>query len=150
MILAGGSAWLVRALSKARENAIDKLARTLYGEARGEVQPSGYVAVANVVMNRVKLGGWWGDTVLGVVLAKSQFSAWNANDPNRALIESVTTADPDFRDAMVVATLAIDGQLNDITGGATHYHTSAINPPWASSGERVGQIGNHVFYRGVA
>ena len=48
-------------------NEIDLLARTIWGEARGEGQ-TGMQAVANVIMNRVKKGGWWGATVQDVVL----------------------------------------------------------------------------------
>ena len=60
------------------------LARTLYGEARGEGLP-GIEAVACVILNRVafaKARGryWWGNTVSQVCLKPGQFSCWNAGD----------------------------------------------------------------------
>ena len=43
-----------------RKLEIDTLARTIWGEARGEGS-AGMQAVANVVMNRAAIGGWWGN-----------------------------------------------------------------------------------------
>lgn len=31
--------------------------------------------------------------------------------------------------------------------GATHYHTTKVNPKWADEFNQVAHIGNHVFYR---
>ena len=44
------------------EDQADIMARTIYGEARGEGQ-RGMQAVANVIMNRVKAGSWYGASV---------------------------------------------------------------------------------------
>ena len=41
---------------------IDLLARTIWGEARGDGY-TGMKAVANVIMNRVQKGSWYGKTV---------------------------------------------------------------------------------------
>lgn len=71
-----------------KDKEIDLLARTAWGEARGE-GVSGMQAVINVVQNRVARGGWWGATIEDVVLKPWQFSAWNANDPNRAKLLAV-------------------------------------------------------------
>lgn len=60
---------------------IDILARTIYGEARGEPW-EGKIAVAWVVRNRAERGGWWGDTIREVCLKPWQFSCWNETDPN--------------------------------------------------------------------
>lgn len=127
---------------------IDLLARTMWGEARGEGS-KGMQAVANVVMNRVEKGGWWGATVKDVVLKKSQFSCWNENDQNRAKLLSVTTADTNFWTAKKLAALAYNGQLDDITGGATHYHAKSVLPAWASKLTWTATIGNHIFYEEV-
>src|SRR5688500_4029200 len=61
---------------------LDTLARTLWGEARGEGR-NGMQAVANVIMNRYKLArsnsGYarqWGRTVAEVCRKKYQFSCW--------------------------------------------------------------------------
>ncbi len=125
--------------------AVDLLARTIWGEARGDGY-RGMQAVANVVMNRIYRSGW-PDTVRGVTLQSAQFSAWNAGDPNRPLMEAVTAYDASFQDALKIAQLAIDGMLSDITGGADHYHANTIAAPyWADGGRISARIGNHIFY----
>lgn len=123
------------------------LAKTIWGEARGE-GPTGMQAVANVVMNRVKKGGWYGASVKDVVLKPWQFSVWNAKDPNRALLDIVSDATLNASGATSIAKAAIDGYLTDITYGATEYHNKNITPDWNwSKLEKTVTIGNHVFYR---
>ena len=126
-------------------NEIDLLARTIWGEARGEGQ-TGMQAVANVIMNRVKKGGWYGATVQDVVLKKWQFSTWNEGDPNREKALSVTVADPNFWTAKKLAALAYNGQLDDITAGATNYHAKSVLPSWSMKMTKTASIGNHIFY----
>jgi N-acetylmuramoyl-L-alanine amidase len=134
------------------EAAVDTLARTLWGEARSEGRP-GMEAVAAVVMNRVAVaraaGGryWWGADVAGVCRAPWQFSCWNAGDPNLPKLRAVTAADPAFAAALAIARRAVAGALPDPTGGATHYHTTAISPSWARGAVPTARIGAHVFYR---
>lgn len=134
-----------------QKNARLVLARTIYGEARGEGR-EGMQAVANVVMNRTRLGGWWGSEVAAVCLKPWQFSVWNEGDPNRELILSKRPGDGDavFDEAWEIAGAAINGGLPDITGGATHYHTTAVSPGWMDPAKQVATIGAHVFYRGIA
>ena len=72
------------------EKETDILARTIYGEARGE-SISGMEAVASVVLNRVAFANrrgrfWWGNSIAEVCRAPKQFSCWNRNDPNYRLI----------------------------------------------------------------
>ena len=126
------------------EPQTDYLARTLYGEARGEGY-RGMQAVANVIMNRVKKGGWYGASVKDVVLKPYQFSCWNVTDPNREKIINATPAQ--LSTALEIAKKAINGELPDITGGATHYYANSISAPyWASSMKKTATIGNHIFY----
>lgn len=134
-------------------SAVDLLARTLYGEARGE-GVRGMEAVAAVVMNRVRRSQrrgwyWWGNTVEEVCLQPSQFSCWNANDPNRVAILSVDPQDPLFRVCVRIARRAVAGVLKDPTGGATHYHAAGLEPVWAVGREPSAIIGHHQFYNDV-
>lgn len=124
----------------------DVLARTAWGEARGEGW-DGMAAVAAVVMNRVAIGGWWGSTVTQVCLHPFQFSAWNANDPNRPALLAVTDRDPAFADALQIAQLALTGLLIDRTGGATHYHAMSVDPSWTRGATYLADIGGHRFWR---
>ena len=151
LLMIGGMIVVVVYNSKRRDDARLALARTVYGEARGEGVP-GMEAVANVVMNRAGVGGWWGDTVLSVVMKPYQFSVWNPGDPNRALIlgKFPFQGDELFNTAWQIAGDAIAFDLPDRTGGATHYHTTAVKPDWASGQVPVAQIGRHVFYEGIA
>lgn len=128
----------------------DVLARTIWGEARGEGY-AGMQAVANVIMNRVKRGGWYGLTVSEVCKKPYQFSCWNVTDPNYQKIKTVTTANNQFLQAVEIATQAVNGTLPDITSGATEYHATSIKPNWNYNKlVEVGTIGNHKFYRSIA
>lgn len=134
---------------------MDVLARTIFGEARGELY-GGKVAVANVVMNRVaadlwfdRKPDWWGEGVAGVCLAPSQFSCWNEGDPNRTRVQDAGVEDPSFGECMTVAARALAGTLPDVTLGATHYHTSDVQPSWARGHVPVIRVGRHVFYNTI-
>lgn len=132
---------------------IETLARTIYGEARGEPF-IGQVAVAWVVKNRVGRKGW-GNTIADVCLKPLQFSCWNMNDPNRAKILAADLDMPKFQRAFGIACLVVCGDdLDDPTGGADHYHTiarpkvSVTWPPrWARDMTVTAIIGAHRFLK---
>lgn len=128
----------------------DTLARTLWGEARSE-GTRGMHAVANVVQNRVRVaqrrrGFWWGNNIIQVCQKPYQFSCWNNNDPNRAKIIALTEDDIYFATALRIARRAVHNCLEDITEGATHYHTRSIMPYWAKGEKACTTIGRHIFY----
>lgn len=130
---------------------IDVLARTIWGEARGEGR-GGMEAVASVVMNRYRSEAWYtAPSVAGVAMKRLQFSAWNTSDPNYTAMINVDESDPAFELARKIAIEAISGALADQTGGATHYHANSITAPvWTQGATRTAQIGKHLFYIGVA
>lgn len=133
------------------EMEIDTLARTLWGEARGEGM-NGMQAVACVILNRVeaarKLGGyWWGNGVLQVCQKPYQFSCWNKNDANYKKLVTVDEEDMHFVTALRVARRAMLGFIKDETNGATHYHARSIMPDWAKGKKPSAFIGRHIFYR---
>src|SRR6266851_1198033 len=99
------------------------LARTLWGEARGE-SDDGKTAVAWVVRNRAERAGFAGrllgqaGAVAHVCRAPWQFSCWNDNDPNRAALEALSLdACPD---EAAIARLVLSGSVADPTRGADH------------------------------
>lgn len=137
----------------AERQAEDVLARTIYGEARGE-KVRGQEAIAAVVINRLAAARegrrWWGATVVEICRAPFQFSCWNEGDPNRLLIERVPEGDAVFQICRRIARRAITGGLIDPTRGATHYHTRSVTPDWAIGHVPCARIGRHLFYNTVA
>ena len=141
---------------------IDVVARTIWGEARGEGL-DGMQAVASVIARRAALAReymarrkrahpLYGDgTLRGACLAPSQFSCWNAGDPNRALLLAPISGQT-YKHALGIADLVIADRLIDNTGGATHYVTAALHktlPPthWAKKMKITARIGGHVFMK---
>lgn len=138
------------------EKDLDVLARTLYGEARGETL-EGLLGVAWVVCNRVLADSWYGDTVAEVCLKPLQFSCWNADDPNLPLLKKVDVTVPAFARCYGAAALVLSGEFADHTGGATNYHTirapkwaKSWPPLWALKMVETVRIHRHVFYREAA
>ena len=127
------------------DSEIETMAKTIYGEARGEGLP-GMEAVANVIINRVKHPCWWGRTIREVCLKPMQFSCWNTDDANRCQLESDLSNEPIFQVCCRIAKRAICGLLPDRTKGATHYHALSVSPKWANALVPNVQIGNHLFY----
>lgn len=128
--------------------AVDTLARTMWGEARG-CGAAGMAAVACVVMNRARHGRWWGHTVEEVCLHPYQFSCWNARDPNRAKVLAVGRADIQFCTALDIAQRAVAGLLPDLTAGADSYYalTMPRPPAWAERAAETYRDRWHVFLR---
>lgn len=136
-----------------RNREVDILARTLYGEARGE-SLSGKEAVACVILNRVKRAQkrgqyWWGNSVESVCQKPWQFSCWNENDPNREKVLAMESGHRVFDTCVRISRRAVSGCLEDATNGATHYHTLNINPPWSRGRAACAEIGHHLFYNDI-
>lgn len=134
-----------------KEMEADTLARTVWGEARGE-GVEGMQAVACVIMNRLAIsiakdGYWWGNNVIQICQKPYQFSCWNRSDPNYRKLINVDESDIHFASAVRVANRAIAGTLGDTTSGATHYHASGVSPYWAKGEKPLAVIGTHIFYR---
>ncbi len=132
--------------SQDRLRALQCLTTAIYYEAATEPD-AGQRAVAQVVLNRVAHPSW-PNTVCGVVYQGSerpgcQFSF--ACDGSMAR----TPARMWWLRARDVAEAALGGQVYAPAGLATHYHTSAVNPGWASRLGFIGTIGAHRFYRNL-
>lgn len=138
---------------------IDTLARTLYGEARGE-GPRGLIAVANVIVNRAERGGWWGNSIETVCRKPWQFSCWNANDPNSAKLALLSEGDPVFLECLGVAALVVSHRRRnlrtdyaDFPRNIYHYCTKQLydtNPPdWAKGRMHDRAVFNHYFFANV-
>ena len=135
------------------DDAVDTLARTLWGMARGEPVRA-MEAVAAVVMNRVRRardrgGWWWGGDVVSVCRKPGQFACWNPDAPDRAALAAVTSADPAFAAGLRIARRAVAGLLPDPTQGATHCHGAGGDPDWAHGRCACAEIGTLLFYNDV-
>lgn len=149
------------------EQDLDTTARTVWGEARGELPP-GRVAVAAVIVTRARLAReylhrnpgkkrhpLYGDgTLAGAATANpeakyKQFSCWNLDDPNRAKMLAVSIDDPVYREcrAATLTALKVTGTDRDPSKGATHYYDPrVVTPSWAKGARQVAVIGNHRFF----
>lgn len=122
------------------------LAEAIYFEARGEPW-KGQVAVAQVVLNRVK-NPTYPETICGVVYQnkhrrnRCQFSF--ACDGKKDRIRSYGH----WKQAQKIAREITAGKhwLKTV-GASTHYHATYVRPRWARRMKRLQRIGRHIFYR---
>lgn len=123
------------------------LAKTIYGEARGECK-DGQIAIACCVLNRFNSGKWYaGKTIADTCQKPYQFSCWNENDPNRVKLENLSYSVYSKYFPIIQAALK-----EDITLGATHYYAPNIVkcPAWAKDEIPCMEIGNHLFFRNIS
>ena len=122
------------------------LATAIYFEARGETY-RGQVAVAQVVLNRVK-DYRYPDTICGVVFQnQSRRNSCQFSFACDGIPETVNDR-KSWAQAEDIAKRFTDGQLYlTEVGDATHYHASYVRPAWAPRMTKVTQIGLHIFYK---
>jgi spore germination cell wall hydrolase CwlJ-like protein len=133
---------------KTRERQLECLAMNIYREA-GHENFEGKVAVAQVTMNRASHPSFPKD-VCGVVFQKSvvmdrvicQFS-WYCDSAHKARPVNQTA----YNESMSVAKkVLLEGFRLDVMKEALYYHANYVNPKWNL--EKIGSIGNHIFYKG--
>jgi spore germination cell wall hydrolase CwlJ-like protein len=126
----------------------DYMIRTIAFEAAGEPE-EGKIAVAHVILNRIKNGGW-GDSIKDVVTSPWQFEPWMTK---RDEMEKLSTNDPSYKDAAQIADAVLVGKMPDPTVGATYFLNPTVVrerrggslPSWAQGEGQA--IGRHTFYR---
>ncbi|MDR2780977.1 MAG: cell wall hydrolase [Holosporaceae bacterium] len=126
---------------------LDILARTIYGEGRGELHRFGIaspIAIANVIVNRMKKN--FAKTIADVCLAQYQFSCWNKNDVNYDKIKNVTDGDSVFKICREISENVLQEKWPDLTDGCDHYHEKTTKPFWAAYREPKRIFGSHNFY----
>lgn len=121
------------------------LAEALYFEARGETI-KGQFAVAEVILNRVE-SARFPNSVCGVINQGTgrkfacQFTYTCDGRPERI------SEPASWERVGKIAKAVLDGAPRNLTKGATHYHTTAVNPSWSRKYTRTAKIGVHMFYR---
>lgn len=132
-------------LAAHEKSEIDCLAEAVYYEARSE-GVTGQLAVAEVVMNRVK-NPHFPKTVCGVVF-QGQYRNTGCQftftcDGSRRQAPRGQAWDR----ARAVALHVAMGLNKPVTNKATHYHTDYVNPYWSAGLVETAEIGTHIFYR---
>ena len=127
------------------------LAENIYFEARNQGF-AGWVAVAQVTLNRVK-DTRFPNTICEVVKQgltyesgfpirdKCQFSWYCDGRPDTILNLEIYGKILDLVDYL------IPNGYFDITDGATHYHADYVRPDWAKTKTKTIEIEDHIFYR---
>ncbi len=137
--------WLDKLPAATGDEHFKCLAEALYFEARGE-SVRGQFAVAEVILNRVK-SSRFPDSLCGVIKQgtgkKYQCQFTYTCDGLKEVINEKKA----YERVSKVARAAIDGVVNDMTEGATHYHTTAVRPSWSRVYKETARIGVHIFYR---
>ena len=130
-------------------NELNIVARTIYGEARGEPF-KGQVAVAHVIFNRV-VAGKYGIGPIGVCQKNLQFSCWNQNDPTYHDMTRATLTDPALRKATEAVLLAIYERPMYTLENCTHYfaETMPAFPRWAQGKTPALVVGRHLFFNDI-
>ena len=120
------------------------LSEALYFESRGE-QLEGQIAVADVIINR-KNSKDFPNTICRVVSEGShkrnacQFS-YNCDGKLELIYDKRA-----YRRITKLSSIILNGSFADITGGATFFHASEVNPSWAKKFRKTKKIGRHIFY----
>lgn len=132
---------------------VEILGLTIIGEGRGE-PIHGQVGIGSVIRNRLRTGKSYSD----ICLAPKQFSCWNENDPNRAVLLELAEklllgekiVDPYLKQCMFVASGIASWDIMDNTNGAVNYMTRELfnsnTVDWASNARNVSTRGNHIFF----
>lgn len=128
------------------------LALNIYFESRGS-SFADKVAVTDVVLNRVK-DSRYPNSVCDVVYQartdssgfplrhQCQFS-WFCDGKS----DEPREVDAWYEAQVIAYQMLYNDRFKGITEGATHYHSTKVDPYWADSFQYIGQIGDHIFYR---
>lgn len=147
MALAGLTSFTAEHLGVAEheQSELDCLSEAVYYEARSE-DTRGQMAVAEVVMNRVKNPNF-PKTVCGVVF-QGQYR--NTGCQFTFTCDGSLHHKPSgeaWDRAKAVALHVAMGLNKPVTNKATHYHTDYVNPYWKAGMVETAEIGTHIFYR---
>ena len=114
------------------------LASAIYHEA-GHRSLDGQLAVGRVIVARTK-SGRFPASYCGVVMQHSQFSFVHHNT-----LPHVDTGSKYWHNAVAIASIAHQGNVQSRAEGALFFHSAKISPKWRRT--RVAEVDGNVFYR---
>jgi N-acetylmuramoyl-L-alanine amidase len=124
------------AFAPAADAELECLARIVVHEA-GNQSRAGQLAVAQVVMNRVR-SGRFARTICGVAMQPGQFFNVRAYRPPH---------DARWRRALAVARDARAGLSAPLVADALYFHAAGARSPFFRGRPEIRRIGGHVFHR---
>jgi spore germination cell wall hydrolase CwlJ-like protein len=134
----------------------DVATRTVLGEAANQ-GPVGMAGVADVMRNRAASGGYGGETMDKVALAKGQFEPWMTAGGRNRMASFSPTGQP-YKNAQAAVDTAAIGSRPDVTGGAEYFYAPKAQaqlapvdgrpatPSFAAGRQPTAVIGDHNFY----
>jgi spore germination cell wall hydrolase CwlJ-like protein len=131
---------------KAAKRELKCLAEAIYFEARSESE-AGQIAVAQVVLNRVK-SKLYPNTICGVVYQnRHRYMACQFSFACEGKKLRITEPGP-WRQAVRLSKAVLGGaEYDKEVAGATHYHATYVKPRWAKKLRRMDKVGTHIFYK---
>ena len=131
---------------------LDNAALTLLGEARGATYAE-QVADAWVIRTRASWQppAWWGHTVSDVCCKAKQFSCWNGNDPNYAVIMATSFDSQLFLGLREIARGVFAGEVPDpatdrLGCHPTHYEVVGTGAKWSKNKPIARIIGRTEYF----
>ncbi len=128
------------------ERSIVATCLVLEAAEHGEI---GMTAVMSVIVNRAH---GHPELFAQVVLRPRHFSSFDStiHHPDRLqYLIGKAQMSPVWNIALEIVGRAGSGELDDVTGGATHYVRRGTHPFWLRRATFLCQIGTHVFYRAL-
>ena len=139
------------------DRSAECLALNMYHEARGQ-GIAGELAVTAVVLNRVN-DKRYPNTICEVVEQGPTRASWQNPQvrypiKNRCQFSWFCDGKSDkprdkksWKWSQQIARLVVSGLLEDVTGGATHYHAHYVSPKWRTTKTFTVKIGSHLYYK---
>lgn len=121
-----------------RDRQMECLAGAVYFETRGEPL-EGQLAVAQVVANRAE-SSRFPDSYCGVVFQRKQFSFVRGGK-----MPAIKRGSRAWSRAVAIARIVDGEHLDSDVPDALFFHARYVNPRWRLT--RIGNVGNHIFYR---
>ncbi len=119
--------------------SVECMAKVVMHEAANQPR-EGKIAVAQTLVNRLKVGGRFGDSICEIVNQKGQYFRISSFHPRKN--------SDGWQEAVEVAHEVLAGQAEPVAPGAIYFRASyAPANAFFRTRERVATVGAHIFYR---